>query len=150
MTSNAYLSQKVLMSGSGLEGGTIQIDGGKTLTWSLKGNDMSWAITENGKTVLTGTAQMCIPDQKTKDLFLNEESAPMKDGHYTLSVEVKNGKVVSWFSSTDGGKTVLSGTELSSTPQINPGELSCRVNGSGTAVSLHLNGSAKLKFANVP
>ena len=138
----------ILMSGSALEEGTIQIDGGKTLSWSLESGEMSWSIAENGKTILTGSAPMSIPDQKTQSLFGSDETVSVEDGRYLLTVETENGKVVKWSAAKEGGKTVLTGTELSTAPQIDPGDISFHVNGSGTAVSVHVNGSAKLKISS--
>ena len=138
---------KVLFSGTGLEKGSLTLDGGKSLTWTLgAGNVLTWEIAENGKTILTGSAQMGIAG-KTQALF-DDEPENVKDGTYTVVMELKNGNVVKWSYLEPGSKTAQSGGGIQAAAQIDPKEIDCQTVSTehGTALRVSLPGSAKLKL----
>lgn len=140
---------KTLVSGSGLEKGSLTLDGGKTLTWTLgSGNVLTWTIIEGGETVMTGSAQMGITG-KTQALFSGSEAGPIKDGSYTVVMELKNGNVVKWSYLEPGSKTPQTGAGIQAAAQINPKEIDCQsvTTEHGPTLRISLIGSAKLKLA---
>lgn len=86
------------------------------MIWTLgAGNVLTWEIAENGKTILTGSAQMGIAG-KTQALF-DDEPETVKDGTYTAVMELKNGNVVKWSYLEPGSKTTRSGGGIQAAPQ---------------------------------
>lgn len=134
---------KALLSGSGLGSGTIEIDGGKTFQWTMEGSTLNWSITDNGKTVFTGSAEMDMESGQLQSLANDSNDETIKDGRYTASMTVKDGKVSSW--SWSGAPA---GSGLSASVQIDREPVQTSVNSDGSVMTVSLTGSAKLRISD--
>lgn len=131
-----------LLAGSGLGNGTVQLDSGKVLRWTLEGDTLDWLIEDGGTAIFTGSAQLGLESGQLADLTEDGGEAP-KDGRYAGSLVVKDGQVTRW--SWSGAPE---GTGLSAAVQINPKPVEAAASDDGSTLTVSLTGSAKLRISN--